>query len=136
MIVGTTIVIKEVYIMNNKKTIQFVIVGIIIVATIIGAIVWRGTYSLDVPDSKFDDLLFYNCVKESVGENGYDGNGIISATALNAITLLDCDGKEIESVKGLELMPNLTDLNQFKIKQKTDKNLTFDKFMIKRRKFK
>ena len=97
--------------MNNKKTIQFVIVGIIIVATIIGAIVWRGTYSLGVPDSKFDDLLFYNCVKESVGENGYDGNGIISETALNAITLLDCHSQEIESVKGLELMPNLTSLN-------------------------
>ena len=96
--------------MNNKKTIQFIIVGIVIVTSIIGIIIWRGTYSLGIPDDKFDDIQFYNCVKEIVGQEGYDSDGIISETSLNEIVEIDCEDQGIESTKGLELMSQIVNL--------------------------
>ena len=73
----------------------------------------KETYSVETTpsDSKFDDINFYNCVKGIVKPSDIDSKGIISTSALQGIKKLECEGKNITSVKGIEYMTGLTFVN-------------------------
>lgn len=65
----------------------------------------RMTYSIDEKnDPRFPDKNFYQCVISHLKETDYDINGVISNDALINLTTLDCSHKNIQSVKGLELL--------------------------------
>ena len=73
----------------------------------------KSTFSqiISIPDERFADLNFYNCVKEAVGNDAIDSEGIIDNNALESLTSLNCSGKEIAFSDGLELMVGLKELD-------------------------
>ena len=62
-------------------------------------------------DSRFNDLNFYTCVRNAVGESNILSDGVtIKTSALENLTTLKCLDKNIISAKGLALMKNLQEL--------------------------
>ena len=101
--------------MNNKRDSIFIVtlglIGIIFVGT---SLLLRDTFSLEaISDDRIVDLNFYYCLKDIVGEGGVDDDGTLLDTALSNLTELKCNNKDIRTINGLELMPNLSTIELY-----------------------
>ena len=96
---------------ETKKNV--IIIAIPIVLIIFALLIWffyfnNNIITKDKMDYRFDDINFYNCVKNALGSDGIKKDGYtLDDDKLLSLTELNCDNNEIYDATGLSYIENL-----------------------------